>query len=56
MSAIEFNALPLPHYIRAGYSLTGAGRKHPERYAIGEFDLLVVAQGCLYIGEGARCA
>jgi len=54
MPAIEFTALPLPHYIRAGYSLAGPGRKHPERCAIGEFDLLVVAQGCLYIGEEDR--
>jgi len=54
MPAIEFTALPLPHYIRAGYSLAGPGRKHPERYAIGEFDLLVVAQGCLYVGEENR--
>jgi AraC-like DNA-binding protein len=54
MSLIEFTALPLPHYIRAGYSVAGPGRKHPERYAIGEFDLLVVAQGCLYIGEEDR--
>jgi AraC-like DNA-binding protein len=51
---IEFTALPLPHYIRAGSSVAGPGRKHPERYAIGEFDLLVVAQGCLYIGEEDR--
>lgn len=54
MSVIEFAALPLPHYIRGGFSLAGPGRKHPERNAIGEFDLLVVTQGCLYIGEEDR--
>jgi len=54
MSIIEFAALPLPHYIRGGFSLAGPGRKHPERCGIGEFDLLVVSQGCLYIGEEDR--
>lgn len=54
MSTIEFAALPLPHYIRGGFSIAGPGRKHPERYAIGEFDLLVTTQGCLYIGEEDR--
>lgn len=54
MSVIEFAALPLPHYIHSGFSVAGPGRKHPERYAIGEFDLLVVSQGCLYIGEEDR--
>lgn len=54
MPTIEFTALPLPHYICAGYSEASPGRKHPERYAMGEFDLLVVTQGCLYIGEEDR--
>ncbi|MUT66568.1 AraC family transcriptional regulator [Paenibacillus sp. NEAU-GSW1] len=54
MQVISFNALPLPYYIYSGYSLAGPGRKHPERYAVGEFDLLVVKQGCLYIGEEDR--
>ncbi|WP_052339698.1 helix-turn-helix transcriptional regulator [Gorillibacterium massiliense] len=54
MSVLRFSALPLPHYIRSGYSLAGPGRKHPERCAIGEFDLLVVKTGCMYIGEEDR--
>lgn len=54
MPIIEFAALPLPHYIRGGFAVAGPGRKHPERYAIGEFDLLVVTQGCMYIGEEER--
>lgn len=54
MTIIRFEALPLPHYINCGFSLAGPGRKHPERYAIGEFDLLVVRQGCMYIGEEER--
>lgn len=51
MSVIHLSALPLPHYICSGFSTTAPGRKHPERHAIGEFDLLVVIKGCLYIGE-----
>lgn len=54
MTVIQFTALPLPHYILSGFSLAAPGRKHPERRAIGEFDLLVVRQGCLYIGEEDR--
>jgi Response regulator containing CheY-like receiver domain and AraC-type DNA-binding domain len=54
MTIIQFHALPLPHYINSGHSLAGPGRKHPERVAIGEFDLIVVKQGCMYIGEEER--
>lgn len=54
MTVIRFAALPLPYYIHGGFSLAGPGRKHLERYAIGEFDLLVGKQGCMYIGEEER--
>lgn len=54
MSVLQFECPPLPGYIRSGYSLAGPGRRHPERTAIGEFDLLVVKQGCLYVGEEER--
>jgi len=54
MSVLRFECPPLPGYIRSGYSLAGPGRRHPERTAIGEFDLLVVKQGCLYVGEEER--
>lgn len=54
MPVLQFDCPPMPGYIRSGYSLAGPGRRHPERSAIGEFDLLVVKQGCLYIGEEDR--
>lgn len=54
MSILRFEALPLPYFINSGFSLAGPGRKHPERWAVGEFDLIVVKQGCLYIGEEER--
>lgn len=51
MKVLCFQALPLPHYLISGFSLSEPGRRHPERRAIGEFDLLVVKQGCMYVGE-----
>ncbi|MFF2481173.1 helix-turn-helix transcriptional regulator [Paenibacillus sp. NPDC058071] len=54
MSVIEFAALPLPHYIYSGFSVADAGQRYPERYAIGDFSLIVVQQGSLYIGEEGR--
>jgi len=54
MPIIEFAALPLPHYLNSGFNWSEPGRKHLERYALGEFDLLVVQHGCLYIGEEDR--
>ncbi|PZD97648.1 AraC family transcriptional regulator [Paenibacillus sambharensis] len=54
MPVIRFHALPMPYYICSGHCLTAPGRGHPDRYALGEFDLLVVDQGCLYIGEEDR--
>lgn len=51
---IEFTAPPLPHYIVSGLSALSVGGKHPSRKNIGAFDLLVVAEGCLYVGEEDR--
>ncbi|UJF31929.1 helix-turn-helix transcriptional regulator [Paenibacillus hexagrammi] len=51
MTILQFTAPPLPYYISTGFSMAQIGRKHPERYQIGEFDLLVVNKGCLYVGE-----
>lgn len=49
-----FSGLPLPHYISSGVSYSEPGRKHPDRRAIGEFDLLVVKRGGLFIAEEER--
>jgi len=51
---IEFSSPPLPYYILSGFSIAATGRKHPNRYQLGEFDLLVVDSGCLYLGEEER--
>lgn len=51
---IEFTAPPLPHYIIGGSANMPIGSKHPSRKNIGVFDLLVVEDGCLYVGEDGR--
>ncbi|MFC4775895.1 AraC family transcriptional regulator [Paenibacillus sp. GCM10023252] len=51
MSILQLSAPPLPHYMINGITTTPAGRKHPNRRNIGVFDLLVVVEGCLYMGE-----
>lgn len=50
-SVIELTAPPLPHYIVSGLTLLPPGGRHVSRKNIGAFDLLVVVQGCLYVGE-----
>jgi AraC-like DNA-binding protein len=54
LTVLQFNTPPMPHYICSGFSIAAPGRKHPDRYAIDEFDLLVVMKGCQYIGEADR--
>lgn len=51
---LQFEAPPLPHYLVSGPAVMQAGRKHPSRRSFGVFDLLVVKDGCLYIGEEER--
>lgn len=51
MSLIHMTIPPLPHYITGGLAVAPAGRKHPSRRNIGVFDLLIVTNGCLYMGE-----
>lgn len=51
---IQFDAPPLPHYLISGQETIRAGEGHVERTNIGVFDLLLVTEGCLYIGENTR--
>lgn len=46
-----FEAPPLPYYIVSGAAIMPTGRKHPNRRAFGVFDLIIVREGCLFIGE-----
>jgi AraC-like DNA-binding protein len=45
---------PLPHYVINGFTTVPKGFKHPSRKKIQVFDLLVVTEGCLYMGEEDR--
>jgi len=48
---LRFIAPPLPHYITSGPHTLLRGQKHPNRSNIQVFDLLVIKNGCLYMGE-----
>ncbi|WP_379158797.1 AraC family transcriptional regulator [Paenibacillus sp. sgz5001063] len=54
MDVLEFTVPPLPHYIISGLNQCQPGYLHPNRQHIQVFDLLIVRQGCLYIGEEDR--
>ncbi|MFC5402068.1 helix-turn-helix transcriptional regulator [Cohnella soli] len=54
MSVLYFSAPPLPYYINSGESRFKPGESHPSRSHIGLFDLLVVHQGALFMGEEER--
>jgi AraC-like DNA-binding protein len=54
MNLLLFRIPPLPHYIASGLNHCQPGYRHPNRQHIKVFDLLVVRQGCLYIGEEER--
>ena len=41
----QFTAPPLPHYIICGEDTYQVGDKHPDRYNIGVFDLILVTKG-----------
>ncbi|GAB6931179.1 AraC family transcriptional regulator [Paenibacillus sp. JCM 10914] len=47
----QFTAPPLPHYIVGGEDTYQTGRKHPDRFNIGVFDLIVVTRGALFIED-----
>ncbi|QHT59242.1 helix-turn-helix transcriptional regulator [Paenibacillus lycopersici] len=51
MSRLQFTVPPMPHYMLCGPVTYEPGRRHVSRRNIGVFDLLVVREGCLYMGE-----
>lgn len=48
---VLFQAPPLPYLLECGKTLYQPGDHHPNRRRIGVFDLLIVQEGALYIGE-----
>lgn len=51
---VELNAPPLPYYLGAGRSHFQIADYHPHRRSLGIYDLLIVAEGALHIGENGR--
>jgi AraC-like DNA-binding protein len=54
MNSLAFTVPPLLQYIACGHTVFAPGDRHMSRRNIRVFDLLVVREGCLYIGEEDR--
>ncbi|WP_339315681.1 AraC family transcriptional regulator [Paenibacillus sp. FSL R10-2734] len=50
-SFIHFAAPPFPYFLECNRTVYQPGEQHPNRRHIGIFDLIIVEQGCLFIGE-----
>ncbi|WP_310832813.1 helix-turn-helix transcriptional regulator [Paenibacillus pedocola] len=50
-SYIQLAAPPFPYFLECNRTIYQPGDQHPNRNAMGKFDLLIIEQGCLYIGE-----
>ncbi|TDQ40723.1 helix-turn-helix transcriptional regulator [Aureibacillus halotolerans] len=53
-SKLIFSAPPFPSYLSNGQDTYRPGQRHMSRDSLGVFDLLVVTEGALYIGESDR--
>ncbi|BBH22713.1 hypothetical protein Back11_40580 [Paenibacillus baekrokdamisoli] len=54
MYLLQFTVPPLPYYISSGFTNNAVGTRHVSRHHIQVFDLLVVQEGCLFLGEENR--
>lgn len=54
MSFVELQTPPLPYYWESGRSEFREGDRHPNRRNFGIFDLIIVAEGELFIGENGQ--
>ncbi|AIQ68424.1 helix-turn-helix transcriptional regulator [Paenibacillus graminis] len=50
-SYIHLAAPPFPYFLEGDRTVYQPGDQHPNRTRMGKFDLLIVEQGCLFIGE-----
>ncbi|WP_150268701.1 helix-turn-helix transcriptional regulator [Paenibacillus tepidiphilus] len=48
---IHFAVPPFPYFLEAGRTVYQPGEQHPGRSRLGIFDLLIIEEGCLFIGE-----
>lgn len=51
MSYIYFNSPPSPYYLESGFSDYIIGDSHPNRHRLNLFDLIIVREGSLHLGE-----
>ena len=54
MTVFQMSAPPLPYFLACGEAVFEIGDAHLARRAIGMFDLLLVTEGCLFMGEEGR--
>ncbi|MDQ6418396.1 AraC family transcriptional regulator [Paenibacillus sp. LHD-117] len=52
--SITLSMPPLPYYLGSGCSRFKVGDQHPNRRNLGIYDLLIVVEGVLHIGENGR--
>lgn len=50
-SYIHLAAPPFPYFLECGHTVYQPGDQHPNRSSMGKFDLIIVEQGCLFLGE-----
>lgn len=50
-SYIHMAAPPFPYFLECDRTVYQRGDQHPNRRAMGKFDLIFVEEGCLYLGE-----
>ncbi|WP_058303911.1 helix-turn-helix transcriptional regulator [Gorillibacterium timonense] len=53
-SILNLTAPPLPYCLDSGKTVYEPGDQHPNRQSIGVFDLIVVEQGTLHLGEESQ--
>lgn len=51
---LSVEAPPLPYFLECGRAAYEPGEQHPSRSGVAAFDLLIVEEGCLYMGEEGR--
>lgn len=51
---VELQMPPLPYYLGSGRSEFSAGDRHPNRKKLGIYDLLMIVEGELHIGEDGQ--
>jgi AraC-like DNA-binding protein len=53
-NALYMTAPPMPFYLNGGKDTYAPGKEHPDRYALGVFDMLLVKSGILRMAEEFR--